>query len=152
MLTSAIFCFQQHKRRLLNGRTGLSNGTTVFKSQNLARDGYGLMAAALLAIDHFNSRDVSVVQELAAIRQCTFQFPLDLLQVMDSNRSPTSTFHGLLSVRPPCVVIGPLDDDAAQVMQLALQAENILGITYGARSRKQIFCYGAGLQIKVFIY
>jgi hypothetical protein len=97
------------------------------------------MAAALMAMDHFNSRNDSIVSELDTIRNCTFQFPVNLLHVLDSNRSPSSTFKGLLRVQNPCFVIGPLDDNAAGIMQLALSSENIPGITYGARSRKLIF-------------
>ncbi len=100
--------------------------------ETLAREGYGLMAAALLAIDHFNSRNNAIVQGLNAIQNCTFTFPLELFQVFDSHRDASQTFDGLERAKDFCFVVGPMVTEEAQIVSVALNAKDIPGIAYGS--------------------
>lgn len=122
-----------------------TGGPFDFQSDDiLARQGYGLMAAALMAIDHFNARNDSVVPELntttTTTSQCTFTFPPELFQVFDSHRDASSTFIGLANVQEHCFVVGPMVTAEAQILSVALNAYDIPGIAYGSHISKCFSC------------
>ena len=83
------------------------------------------MSAALLAIDHFNARNTSVVPELANFTSCNVRF--------DTNRSrffDTGSITHLASKElwrqsiEPCAIAGPFNDiPAVDLSVLALSAE-----------------------------
>ena len=102
----------------------------VWSTSRTSQISYSYAAAALMAMDHFNNRDASVVPEIADLDdQCTIYFPDPTLE--------NSRADGAVSVRTlwdstianeatrPCAVLGPLLEDANYDLQPALSALDI---------------------------
>ena len=69
-------------------------------------------AAALLAMDHFNARNATVVPELADLGDCPVQFDLNTSQIFDTGTYTHKAAESLLEQLPetPCAVAGPFHD------------------------------------------
>ena len=106
------------------------NQYNVWSTSRTSQISYSYAAAALMAMDHFNNRDASVVPELANMdAQCTVYFPDPTLE--------NSRADGAVSVRAlwdstiadeltrPCAVLGPLMEEANYDLQPALSALDI---------------------------
>ncbi len=106
--------------------------------EDVAREGYGLLAAALLAVDHFNTHNDTVVPELNATRECNFSFPEGLFQVFDTSQDAGGTFSALRNSKEFCFTVGSKVDSEALVLSVALVAEDLPGATYGWRVCKFI--------------
>mmetsp|Transcript_14184 Transcript_14184/g.23493 ORF Transcript_14184/g.23493 Transcript_14184/m.23493 type:complete len:213 (+) Transcript_14184:49-687(+) len=117
--------------RLVNGNIGNYTGQ-VFTQENVAKEGYSLLAGALLAIEHFNNRDGSIVPELQDLQDCQVFFREDNLILIDSFRNSDEALEPLiLSDRHPCAIVGPEDSQAAQFVGSAATVLDITSITYG---------------------
>lgn len=82
------------------------------------------MASALMAVDHFNSRNDSVVPELAMFRDCPIQFDTMKSAIFDT-QSYTHLAVETLFAQPelPCAVAGPYNDiPALELSTLAAAA------------------------------
>lgn len=89
---------------------------------------YSYAAAILLAIDHFNNRDASVVPELRDLDpDCTIHFPEPTFA--DSETSKDASVQALWNAMSPsdphCAVLAPLQEDAVLRMMPALKALDI---------------------------
>jgi hypothetical protein len=83
------------------------------------------MASALMAIDHFNARNDSVVPELAMFRDCPIQFDTEKSAIFDT-QSYTHLAVETLFAQPelPCAVAGPFHDiPALELSTLAAAAK-----------------------------
>jgi uncharacterized membrane protein len=77
--------------------------------------GFSHMAAALMAMDHFNTRNASVVSEIGELGDCPIQFDTENSAIINSD---TYTHIGVQTLAaqlssglpPPCAVVGPYDD------------------------------------------
>jgi Receptor family ligand binding region len=92
--------------------TSLLNSTnSSFKLNNL---GYGHTAAALLAMDHFNARDESMVPELAHFKgdACSIQLDTATSRIFDSGMNSHQSAELLTaSILPMNADVGNEDDD-----------------------------------------
>ena len=78
----------------------------------MEENGVSFTAAMLLAMQHFNDRDASVVGDLSELPpECTVSFPLDETRVIDSTLDYKRSVAALLEAshqdKVPCSVIGP---------------------------------------------
>lgn len=102
----------------------------AFSTSRTSQVSYSYAASTLLAMDHFNNRDASVVPELAGLDgRCSIYFPDPTLE--------NSRADGAVSVRTlwdstianeasrPCAVVAPLLEDANYDLQPALSALDI---------------------------
>jgi len=69
-------------------------------------------SAALLAMDHFNARNATVVPELADLGDCPVQFDLNTSRIFDTGTYTHKAAESLLEQLPeiPCAVAGPFHD------------------------------------------
>jgi hypothetical protein len=73
------------------------------------------MAAALMAMEHFNSRNASVVSEISGLGDCPIQFDKENSAIVNTD---TFTHLGVQTLAtqlssglpPPCAVVGPFND------------------------------------------
>jgi hypothetical protein len=73
------------------------------------------MAAALMAMDHFNTRNATVVSEISELGDCPIQFDTEHSAVINTD---TYTHIGVQTLAaqissglpPPCAVVGPFND------------------------------------------
>jgi len=89
---------------------------------------YSYAAAALLAIDHWNSRNPIVIPELADLDDdCSVYFPDPKYadSRADGERSVKALWEAFNDDNYPCAVLGPLQEKATFNMQSALAALDI---------------------------
>ena len=96
------------------GRTGSSSTTSISGESARTNPGFSQMAAAVLAVDHFNARDTSVVPELSEISNCRISFDVTKSMFFDTQ---STTHEGHLSFAaytnefgPPCAIAGPFNE------------------------------------------
>jgi hypothetical protein len=107
----------------------------MFTEANFAKEGYSLLAGALLAIEHFNNRDTSIVPELHELKNsdCQIYFPKERLILVDSFRSPDQALKPLiLDDEDPCAIVGPENSEAAEIVGFTSSILDIPSLTYGA--------------------
>jgi 7 transmembrane sweet-taste receptor of 3 GCPR/Receptor family ligand binding region len=84
------------------------------------------MGAALLAMEHFNARNASVVPELASLvsESCPVQFELHASRFFDSGMGPSHVASRSLfeAGEPPCAIAGPSSDVAGRDLSVLAQA------------------------------
>lgn len=91
---------------------------------NQTNVGFSHMAAALLAMDHFNNRNASVVPELAGFTNCTVRFDMDSLFFDTGSVSHFASKLFWKEEIEPCAMAGPFNDiPAIDLSVLALSAE-----------------------------
>jgi hypothetical protein len=115
-----------------------NRGQEIPNSNNL---GFSHMAAALLAFQHFNERDPSVVPELSdprfAKENCNFRFDINSSTFYDtqvfSNKPPQDVLDHVLHHGSPCAMAGPYFDKAgfdlatmATSLQVPIVAHHLL--------------------------
>lgn len=100
-----------------------------------SRRAYSFAASALLAVDHFNSRDGTVVPDLARLSDtCTFR--LDEPIFLDSRNDETTSLTHLWDMAAnnsdpqPCAILGPQNAGAFRNVQAAAIAMNLPLINY----------------------
>lgn len=89
---------------------------------------FSYAAAALLAVDHWNNRDTTVVPELANVEDCTVHFPDPKYadSQSDGERSVKALWEAIQNKSyQPCAVLGPLEEQATFNLQSALAALDI---------------------------
>jgi len=118
------FCFrrisQAHVARIcrdvVNNKKYAVLNTTSFQTKiDTGRMGYDYMASALMAMDHFNSRDNSVVSAITkGTQNCSVFFPNATF--IDSGRDDKYAFEQMLGERSrePCAILGPFFEEAIE--------------------------------------
>jgi hypothetical protein len=99
------------------GGTGQSSSTTSISGESARTNpGFSQMAAAVLAIDHFNARDTSVVPELSQPIYSSCRIFFDVTESMFFDTEST-THEAQLSLAaytnqfgPPCAIAGPFNE------------------------------------------
>ena len=99
-----------------------------WSAQSIGMTGYTYSAAALLAMNHFNCRDSTIVPELANLTNCTAYFPTDSesYRLRDSGLNNLVASQAILDAagystsngsdgnhsiaKPVCAIIGPYGD------------------------------------------
>lgn len=108
--------------------------SAMFTRETTAESAYGLLAAGLLAAQHFNDRDPSVVLDLKErIGDCKLQLSLPA-QVVNTNRNPDEAARQIIDERPedrPCVVVGPQDIHVSELFGTITKMMNVPMISYG---------------------
>jgi Receptor family ligand binding region len=120
--------FSQHDCFSLRLRSELSTWTLTGQARNLTNQGFSHMSAALLAVEHFNSRNATVVPELANLTSCNVRFDTNLSRVLDSSVATHLASESLLPLLQqeivPCAMAGPFHDLPAEDLSvLALSAK-----------------------------
>ena len=95
---------------------------------------FSFLAAAQLAMDHFNAGNPSVVPELQHLQNCSVYFPNQTTTVLDSQMVGGAAVQALWKATqktdsPPCAVLGPMDSRAAEdvtAVTAGLQIPNVL--------------------------
>lgn len=86
----------------------------------------------MLAIEHFNNRDPSVVSELAELGNCSVYFPTP--RIVDSRLDDVASTLALWGAssadEPPCGVAGPWNRDNSEVIESILSALGVPNIDY----------------------
>jgi hypothetical protein len=103
------------------------------------------MASALMAIEHFNARNDSVVPELAYYRDCPIQFDTEKSAIFDT-QSHTHLAVETLFAQPelPCAVAGPFHDiPALELSTLAAAARKFPVTAYRAYNQRVTTDYSA---------
>ena len=102
---------------------------TVFYDRGLAvmgnqsNIGFSQMAAALMAAEHFNSRDSSVVPELAELGDCQIAIEIPNTSVFDTVPLSHIASQNLVARGvTPCAVVGPSTDEVAWELSAVAQA------------------------------
>lgn len=95
------------------------------KATNLTNQGFSHMAAALLAMDHFNNRNTSVVPELANFTDCNVRFDMNQSLFFDTGSvSHFASKSFWQQEMEPCAMAGPFNDiPAIDLSVVALSAE-----------------------------
>ena len=108
--------------------------------------GFSFMAAALLAIDHFNSRNTSVVPELTGLTSgCNVTLHIDQESFMDTGVLARVTSQRLYQAQrkeKPCVIVGPFNDFPALDLATMAQASatpNVVCRAYNGRVTSNFF-------------
>lgn len=88
------------------------------------------MAAALLAMEHFNERNPTIVPDLANYTDCPFKFDMNRSLFFDSGMVGHMAAESFLtqvlrSGTPPCAIAGPYDDDPAVDLSVLATAAKI---------------------------
>jgi hypothetical protein len=103
------------------------------------------MAAALMAIDHFNARNDSVVPELTKFVDCPIQFDTEKSRIFDTE-SYTHLAAETLFAQPelPCAVAGPFNDfPALELSTLAAAAGKFPVTAHRAFNQRVVTEYSA---------
>jgi hypothetical protein len=103
------------------------------------------MASALMAIEHFNARNDSVVPELAYYRDCPIQFDTEKSAIFDT-QSYTHLAAETLFAQPelPCAVAGPFHDiPALELSTLAAAARKFPVTAHRAFNQRVTTDYSA---------
>jgi uncharacterized membrane protein len=95
--------------------------------QGATNPGFVHMAAALMAMEHFNARNSSVVPELAALAELcppNVQFDLNASRVFDSGMGPSHVASRALfeAGEAPCAIAGPSTDVAGRDLSVMAHA------------------------------
>lgn len=92
---------------------------------NQTNVGFSHVAAALLAMDHFNNRNASMVSELADFTNCTVQFDMNKSLFFDTGSVSHFASKSFWNEEiDPCAMAGPFNDiPAIDLSVLALSAE-----------------------------
>jgi len=126
-----------------------NNGTASvsFSSQSQSdrlNPGLAMLAAALLAMDHFNDRNATIVAELADFKDCNVRF--DLSSKTNIGASSTKAFDtgtvGHMASRqmlaegqtPPCAIAGPFNDVPALELSTLAQAAGLPQVAHRAHN------------------
>ena len=112
-----------------------------WKREAYVEFGFGLAAAALLAIDHFNDRSSLVVRELGDLASCPVQFTD--LGIIDSQFDNGPLFDEMVErvhdERLPCAVLGPSTVQPALEVQKLLSRLDIPQLLYSSFDRSEAF-------------
>lgn len=93
------------------------------------------MAAALLAIDHFNKRNTTIVPELADYEECTIRFDLNKTRVFDTGSVTHKASQSLWEQDiVPCVMVGPFNDGPAIELSVLATAAKIPMVAHRAHN------------------
>ena len=91
--------------------------------------GFSQLAAALLAAHHFNTRNASIVPEIASLPD-TCTAVLDISKAVNAIRFHWTGIHTLaLEGMPPCAMVGPFDDQTATDLAVMAQAHHVPMVT-----------------------
>lgn len=111
---------------LFDFSSDLPSGTLSGRDQNLTNKGFSHIAAALLAIDHFNARNSTVVPELAdALEGCNVRFDTNQTRMFDTGSITHQASQSLWEQDiVPCAIAGPFSDvPAIDLSVMALSAK-----------------------------
>jgi len=104
---------------------------------------FSQMAAALLAIDDFNTRNATVIPELddEMYRQCSVYVPENGFEVYDHDASveglvPKTLLGKSSTCSSPCAIVGPYTDQFAVKLSAIAEAWGIPLITHGAEENE----------------
>ena len=100
--------------------------------------GFSHMAAALLAQEHFNRRDTSIVPELSSFNDCNVTLKFD--SFIDSGSFTRLASQRLYAYnnnnnsssnnKNPCAIVGPFNDYPAKELAVMAQAASIPHVIY----------------------
>lgn len=102
-----------------------------FKGERQSNLGFSHFASALLAMEHFNARNSSVVPELndEKFADCTFHFSTNSSRFFDTGfigqRAAIQMQRSLLDDGPPCAVAGPFNNLPAKELSVLASATQI---------------------------
>jgi hypothetical protein len=102
------------------------------------------MSAALLAIEHFNSRNASVVPELASasLESCNTRFDTNLSRVLDSSVVTHLASESFLEQEIlPCAIAGPFNDLPAEDLSVLALSFKIPLVTHRAHNVRVVSDY-----------
>lgn len=115
---------------------GPFQGTTnspysMWPKDTIQKLGVDFAAAQLLAIDHFNHRDTSIVSELAQLTDCPVTFPS--LQIFNSAQKVTNIFKYLprIDTNQTCAILGPLNPELTSLTSAFSETYDLLNVIYG---------------------
>lgn len=90
-----------------------------------ANTGFVFMAAALMAMEHFNQRNASVVPELADLGDCSFQFDINASRMFDSGSAHLASQSLYEAGSIPCAMAGPYHDVPALDLSVLAQVTKV---------------------------
>jgi hypothetical protein len=99
----------------LGSKTSVYFESTDESCDDCVNLGFSHMAAALMAMEHFNTRNSTVVPEISELGDCPIQFDMNNSAVFNTD---TYTHLGVQTLAaqlssglpPPCAVVGPYND------------------------------------------
>lgn len=106
----------------------------LYAPQTVSRLAFSFTAAAIMAVEHFNSRNTSIVPELADLDNCTFT--LEMPRLVDSEASGKTSVRALWDLtgsddeEQPCAILGPVNEEANFDLVSAANAFDIPLLSY----------------------
>lgn len=111
------------------------SGTLSGRQSNLTNKGFSHMAAALLAMEHFNTRNASVVQELTDFEECSIRFDMNQSKVFDTGSVTHQASQSLWEQDIiPCAMAGPFNDVPAIELSVMATAGKIPMVAHRAHN------------------
>jgi hypothetical protein len=98
--------------------------------------GYNYMAAALLAMQEFNSKSSSIVPEMALYHDCPVTFDDEKSRFFDSGSTGHQAAQTLFQAPNPCAIAGAFNDQPAlelQTMATAAKLPQVVAQAYNIR-------------------
>jgi 7 transmembrane sweet-taste receptor of 3 GCPR/Receptor family ligand binding region len=132
-----------------NGRPAQPFFTRGRDGEGGVNPGFMHMASAILAMEHFNQRNATVVPEIDSLGDCRFQFDINNSRFFDSGSdshmaSRAVAQHQLrTSSPPPCAAAGPFYDMPSMdlgYMASAFQFPLVMHRSFNARSVLEEMC------------
>jgi hypothetical protein len=115
-----------------------------FQGSRKSNIGFSHMAAALLAIDHFNERDSRIVPELASnqLSQCSVYFNESSSFILDSHGEGTEAVAEVIgqvySQNTIDALVGGYNDQAALEISVVANAQKIPYLAYGGMNQRVV--------------
>lgn len=111
------------RMNLANHFTSGMTSMSISGDPNRPSPGFIHMAAALMAIEHFNSRNASVVPQLAKLGDCSIQFDTTNSRFFDTGTVGHLASKSLFQAGTiPCAIAGPFNDAPALDLSTMAQA------------------------------
>jgi Receptor family ligand binding region len=108
-----------------------------YRGKATLHPGFFHLAAALMAMDHFNERNPIVVPELAQLRDCSYTMDYDQLQVFDTQTDQTNAMASLLQQpsslfqsQLPHAILGPFNEIPSRELAVIASGFHIPLITH----------------------
>lgn len=104
----------------------------VFSPQSVSRLSYNYAATMMMAIEHFNNKNTSIVPELENLNDCPVQLSPVLVDSQADGKESVRQLWDLTAseLTTPCAILGPLDEQANFDLIAAANAFDVPMVSY----------------------
>jgi len=106
-----------------------SNLVTDDPCRDKNQGGHSFLKSILMAVEHFNTRNDTLIPEMAALTEgCSLQF--DTLSILGTSGADHEASGALASRYPPCAVVGGFTDTDALELSAMASAQGFPNVTH----------------------